>query len=49
MIVVVPSMDLDVPATRPEIRKDAVEVIKSMLPIVEPEGIKLSISLSHLI
>jgi 2-keto-myo-inositol isomerase len=43
MIVVVPSMDLDVPATRPEIREDAVAVIKSMLPIVEPEGIKLSI------
>ncbi len=43
MIVVVPSMDLDVPATISDIRKDAVEVIKSMLPIVEPEGIKLSI------
>ena len=43
MIVVVPSMDLDWPATRQDIRKDAVEVIKSMLPIVEPEGIKLSI------
>ncbi len=43
MIVVVPSMDLDIPATVPQIREDAVEVIKSMLPIVEPEGIKLSI------
>ncbi|MDO4617132.1 MAG: sugar phosphate isomerase/epimerase [Lachnospiraceae bacterium] len=43
MIVVVPTCDLDVPATISEIRKDTVEVIKSMLPIVEPEGIKLSI------
>ena len=43
MIVVVPSMDIDWPATRPEIRKDAVEVINSMLPYIEPEGIKLSI------
>lgn len=43
MIVVVPSIDLDHPASITEIRKDAVEVIKSMLPIVEPYGIKLSI------
>ncbi len=43
MIVVVPSFDLKVPATISEIRKDTVEVIRSMLPIVEPEGIKLSI------
>ena len=43
MIVVVPSMDLPVPATISEIRKDAVEVLNSMIPIVEPEGIKLSI------
>ena len=43
MIVVVPTWDLSVPATIPEIKKDAVEVITSMLPIVEPSGIKLSI------
>lgn len=30
-IVVVPSMDLKVDATKPEIRKDAVEVFKEML------------------
>lgn len=43
MIVVVPSMDIKVEATIDEIKADTVEVIKSMLPIVEPEGIKLSI------
>ncbi|NDL66828.1 sugar phosphate isomerase/epimerase family protein [Anaerotalea alkaliphila] len=43
MIVVVPSMDITVEATIPEIRKDAVAVIKEMLKKVEPHGIKLSI------
>ncbi|MGI6546631.1 MAG: sugar phosphate isomerase/epimerase family protein [Fastidiosipilaceae bacterium] len=43
MIVVVPSFELEVPATIPEIRKDAVEVIKQMLKKVEPHNIKLSI------
>ncbi|MGI6041825.1 MAG: sugar phosphate isomerase/epimerase family protein [Candidatus Alectryocaccobium sp.] len=42
-IVVVPSMDLKVDATRPEIRKDAVEVLKEMLKKVEPKGIRLSL------
>lgn len=43
MIVVVPSYDIKVHATRPEIRKDAVEVLKEMVKKVEPHGIKLSI------
>lgn len=42
-IVVVPSMDLKVDATRPEIRRDAVEVLKEMLKKVEPKGIRLSL------
>ena len=43
MIVVVPSMDLTVPATVDEIREDAVAVLKEMVKKVEPHGIKLSI------
>lgn len=43
MIVVVPSMDIPVHATRPEIRKDAVAVLNEMLKKVEPHGIKLSL------
>ncbi len=43
MIVVVPSFDLQVPATIPEIREDAVEVLKQMIKKVEPHNIKLSI------
>ena len=43
MIVVVPSMDLPVHATRGEIRADAVAVLKEMLKKVEPHGIKLSL------
>lgn len=43
MIVVVPSYDIKVHATRPEIRKDAVAVLKEMVKKVEPHGIKLSI------
>ena len=43
MIVVVPSMDLTVPATLDEIRADAVAVLKEMVKKVEPHGIKLSI------
>ena len=43
MIVVVPSHDIKVHATRPEIREDAVAVIKEMVKKVEPHGIKLSI------
>lgn len=42
-IVVVPSMDLKVDATRPDIRRDAVEVLKEMLKKVEPKGIRLSL------
>ena len=42
-IVVVPSMDLKVDATRPEIRRDAVEVLKEMLKKVESKGIRLSL------
>lgn len=42
-IVVVPSMDLKVDATRPEIRRDAVEVLREMLKKVEPKGIRLSL------
>lgn len=43
MIVVVPSMDLQVHATLDEIRADAVAVLKEMVKKVEPHGIKLSI------
>lgn len=43
MIVVVPSMDLKVHATRGEIRKDAVEVLNEMVKKVEPHNIKLSL------
>ena len=43
MIVVVPSMDLDVHATVAEIREDAVAVLKEMVKKVEPHGIKLSL------
>lgn len=43
MIVVVPSMDLPVHATRQEIRDDAVAVLKEMVKKVEPHGIKLSL------
>ncbi len=43
MIVVVPSMDIEVDATRGEIRADAVAVLKEMLKKVEHYGIKLSI------
>ena len=43
MIVLVPAMDLEYPATLTEIREDAVAIIKEMLPKVEPYGIKLSI------
>ena len=43
MIVVVPSMDLTVPATVDEIREYAVAVLKEMVKKVEPHGIKLSI------
>ena len=43
MIVVVPSMDLTVPATLDEIKADAVAVLKKMVKKVEPHGIKLSI------
>ena len=43
MIVVVPSMDLTVPATLDEIKADAVAVLKEMVKKVEPYGIKLSI------
>ena len=43
MIVVVPSMDLTVPATVDEIKADAVAVLKEMVKKVEPHGIKLSI------
>jgi 2-keto-myo-inositol isomerase len=43
MIVVVPSMDLKVPASVDEIREDAVVVLKQMVEKVKPHGIKLSI------
>ena len=43
MIVVVPSMDISVPATLDEIRADAVEVLRAMAAKCEPYGIKLSI------
>ena len=43
MIVVVPSMDLTVPATLDEIKADAVAVLKEMVKKTEPHGIKLSI------
>lgn len=43
MIVVVPSMDLTIPATLDEIKADAVAVLKEMVNKVEPYGIKLSI------
>ncbi|MBE7122969.1 sugar phosphate isomerase/epimerase family protein [Bacillus cereus] len=43
MIVVVPSENITIPATRKEIREDAVAVLKEMIKKVEPYGIKLSI------
>ncbi|WP_369901230.1 sugar phosphate isomerase/epimerase family protein [Bacillus manliponensis] len=43
MIVVVPSENITTPATRKEIREDAVTVLKEMVKKVEPYGIKLSI------
>ncbi|MBS5144009.1 MAG: sugar phosphate isomerase/epimerase [Butyricicoccus pullicaecorum] len=43
MIVVVPSMNLTIPATLDEIKADAVAVLKEMVKKVEPYGIKLSI------
>lgn len=43
MIVVVPSKDIAVHATRGEIRAEAVAVLKEMLKKAEPHGIKLSL------
>jgi len=43
MIVVVPSKDIAVHATRGEIRADAVAVLKEMLKKTQPHGIKLSL------
>lgn len=43
MIVVVPSMDLNVHATVGHIKDDAVAVLKQMVKKVEPYGIKLSL------
>lgn len=43
MIVVVPSMDLNVHATVGQIKDDAVAVLKEMAKKVEPYGIKLSL------
>jgi 2-keto-myo-inositol isomerase len=43
IIVIVPSYDIKLHATRPEIREDAVAVLKEMVKKVEPYGIKLSI------
>lgn len=43
MIVVVPSCDIAQEATRPEIRADAVEVLRGMLSRTEPYGIRLSL------
>ena len=43
MIVVVPTQNISVHATRGEIRADAVAVIQEMVRKVEPHGIKLSI------
>lgn len=43
MIVVVPSKDIAVHATRGEIRADAVAVLKEMLKKTQPYGIKLSL------
>ena len=42
-IVVVPTENLTIPATRPEIREDAVSMLKQMLPKVEPHGIRLAL------
>lgn len=42
-IVVVPSWDIKVDATRGEIREDAVAVLKEMVKKVEPHGIRLSL------
>ena len=43
MIVVVPSMDIEVEATLDDIKADAVAVLKEMVKKVEPHGIRLSI------
>lgn len=42
-IVVVPTQNLDRPATLDEIRADAVEVLREMLKKTEPHGIRLSL------
>ena len=43
MIVVVPSFDLPVAATRQQIRDDAVAVLRQMVERVAPHGIRLSL------
>lgn len=43
MIVVVPTENIKIPATRSEIRTDAVKVLKEMVKKIEPHSIKLSI------
>ena len=43
MIVLVPSMNISVPATIDDIRRDAIDVIGEMVKKVEPFNIKLSI------
>lgn len=43
MIVVVPSENISKPATRSEIREEAIVILKEMLRRVEPHGIKLSL------
>lgn len=43
MIVVVPSFNIPVDATRQEIREDAVAMLKEMLAVCQPHGIKLSL------
>lgn len=43
MIVLCPSRDLDVPATIPDIRTDTVAVLRDMVEIVQPYGIRLAL------
>lgn len=42
-VVIVPSVDIPVEATIEEIREDSVAVIKNLLKIAKPKGIKLSL------
>ena len=43
IVLLVPTEDLDHPATVKEIREDAVDMLRRMLEVAEPEGIRLAL------